>query len=158
MKRAHGRRRRERGRRDRWGRARGRRERGSAFLQILIAAVVLGGFVGIWRASFTELHRSAVRDPDRARARAIADAAWARARRALARGEPAAASGPLLGGTATVEAKEREPGTWVVRIRASVSHGTASSARPDTIVSELTVEASVEKGRVSVLSRREGGA
>lgn len=79
------------------------RRRGFALVHVLTMSIVVGSAAIVWRASFQALHAHSARGPDRARARALAQAAWERARAALAAGrDPTTPEANLLDGRAAV--------------------------------------------------------
>jgi hypothetical protein len=91
-----------------------RRRRGFALVHVLAVSLVIAAAAIVWRASFQALHAHAVRSPERARARALAQAGWERARAALAAGRSPAADGPLLDGRVTVTLRPVGAGRRVV--------------------------------------------
>ena len=79
-----------------------RRRGGFALIHVLAMSLMITAAAIVWRASFQALHAHSVRSPDRARARALAQAGWERARAALAAGRDPASDSPLLDGRVTV--------------------------------------------------------
>jgi hypothetical protein len=127
-----------------------RRDRGLSLLQVFIAITVLSAVATTWASAYHAATAHAERGVDRARARALADAAWTRARLALERGEDPASDGPFLDGSARVVSTKRANG-WRVVVVARVVH------RPgrDSVACELILDVALYAGEVRVLSRRE---
>lgn len=126
------------------------RRRGFALVHVLVAVVMLSAAVVAWRAAFDARHAHAARGHDRARARAVAEAAWTRARAALAAGrDPAAAEAPTLDGVATVRL---EPAGGARRV---IVEATVRRRDGEAVHARLVVEVGAD---LRVLRREEGGA
>lgn len=131
-----------------------RRTRGFALLHVIITSLLLGAAAIAWHASLRAMHARGVRGHDRARARAVAQAAWERARAALAAGrDAAAADAPLLDGAATVRVEPGEGPQRRVVIEAVVQRRDGEPVR-----ARLLLDIEVAPGAVSVRARSEGGA
>jgi len=132
-----------------------KRKRGSALYLVLAFFLVLSALAATWSASFGDLMRYSAPSTDRARARAVAEAAWARARLSLARGEsPGRAESSLLGGRSAVRARALGAGSWRVVVEGRVP---STHARGE-VVSRLSFFVRVSDGVVRVTERVEEGA
>ena len=133
--------------------------RGSSLYHVLITLLILATLLAAGRLSQVELQRATASNPDRARARALAEAAWTRARATLsAGGDPTQPLDEQLGGRAQVQARQSSRGRWHVEIEASVSSHFGGGSEPSWTTSRLVLELEVRAKRVRVRSRREGGA
>jgi Tfp pilus assembly protein PilV len=130
-----------------------RRRRGFALVHVIVTLLFVGAAALIWQASFQAMHARGVRGHDRARARAVAQAAWERARAALVAGHDATATdAPVLDGTATVRIDGAGPRRRVV-IDAAVERRDGEPVR-----ARLVLEVEVAPGSAQVRARSEGGA
>ncbi len=128
-----------------------RSRRGFSLIHVLVVGALLAVAAATWHTSFAATHARAVRGRDRARARAVAQAAWERARLALAAGrDPAGVDALVLDGQATTRVVPAPGGARRVVIEALVRRRDGEPVRTRLVV---TVDA-----RGAVAAREEGGA
>lgn len=129
-----------------------RRRGGFSLIHVLVTGALLATAAGAWQASFHAMHARALRGQERARARAVAQAAWERARAALVAGrDPTAPAGTrVLDGEAATRVEGAAGGARRVVIDALVRRRDGEPVRTRLI---MTLD---ERGAVT--GREEVGA
>jgi len=132
-----------------------RRTRGFALVHVIVTSLFISAAAVAWHAALHATHARGVRGHDRARARAVAQAAWERTRAALAAGRDASATdAPTLDGAATIRLEAGAGALRRVVIDAVVHRRDGEPVR-----SRLLLDVEVAPGGVvQVRARSEGGA